>query len=117
MGRAAASTDFVVEVDGIGRFVVARRQMADHLKVQVAYANLVEGVIPTPWLHELATHMATLQALVVRAPDGFDMDALDPLDEASFEKLRKVYRAIAEKEDSFRPRAKASEQGTGQASS
>lgn len=113
--RAASASDFTVQVEDVGTFQVGRRQMKDHLKIQVQYADIVEGVIPTPWLHELATHLSTLRVLVVRSPEGFDLETLDPLDPATFDRLRKVYAAIAAKEDSFRPGAKAAGEGAGQA--
>ena len=47
--------------------------------------------------------LSSLKVLTVRAPEGWSLDELDPLDPASYEKLRKVHKALSDKESSFRP--------------
>lgn len=111
MPRAASDTDFVVDVEGVGAFVFGRRKMADHIKINVEYARLTEGVMPTPWLDTVATWLSVLKVLTVRAPEGFVVDELDPLDEETYAKLLKVHSALRAKEDSFRPGAKAPGEG------
>lgn len=113
--RAAAKGDFTVSVPGVGDFVFGRRNLGDHMKVNVEYARLTEGVFPTPWLDTMATSIATIKVLAVRVPEGFDVDALDPLDDKTETDLMNVLRAVREKEDSFRPGAKAADQGSGEA--
>lgn len=113
MPRSASEKDFTVEVEGIGAFRFGHRKMADHLKIEVEYARITEGVAPTPWLDQLATWMATLKVLAVRVPEGFDLDELDPLDDATYKKISKVFLALREKEGSFRPGLAATVQGSG----
>ena len=115
MARVPHNTDFVADVEGIGTFVFGRRKMADHVKIQVEYARLTEGVEPTPWLESVATWLAVLKILTVRAPDDFDLDELDPLDDETYAKLLKIYACLRAKEDSFRRGSVASSQGDGQA--
>lgn len=102
MAREGNATDFSVDVEGVGTFIFGRRTMRDEIKIQVEYARLTEGVQPTTWLDLVAGWMSALRILTVQAPDGWDLDALDPLDEASYAKLAKVHRALTDKEGSFR---------------
>lgn len=102
MARKAAPSDFTVEVDGVGSFTFGRRTMRDEIKIQVEYARMIEGVEPTPWLGAVAGWISTLKVLTVRAPEDWDIDELDPLDEDTYARLMKVHSALAEKERSFR---------------
>lgn len=112
MTRPAHTSDFAVDVEGVGRFVFGRRQMADEIKIHVEYARMTEAVTPTPWLDQIATWLATLKVMTVKSPDGFNLDELDPLDDDVYANLMKVYMAFAEKERSFRGnKGKSSEAG------
>lgn len=112
--RAPSKNDFPVQVEGIGTFTFARRTLNDEVKIQVQYARLTEGVeTPTPWLFHFATWLATLKVLMVAAPDGFDLEALDPLDENTYTTLEKVFRALREQEDRFRGKSGEGRQGAG----
>jgi len=102
MARVAQKTDFIVDVKGVGSFTFGRRTMGDELKIQVEFAKMTEGVTPTPWLEQLAGWIAALRVMTVRAPDDWDIDEMDPLDEAVYAKLFKVFMAFRQKEDSFR---------------
>jgi len=115
MPRAAHNTDFNVDVEGVGTFVFGRRKMADHVKINVEYSRLTEGVEPTPWLYMVATWLSVLKVLTVRAPEGFVVDELDPLDDDTYGKLLKVHAALRAKEDSFRRGPSAAGEGGGQA--
>ena len=107
--RIASSTDFPVIVDGIGTFIFGYRKLADELRIQVEYARITEAQPATVWLFNLATYISALRVLMVKAPDGWDLEALDPLDEESFVQIERVFSELREKEDSFRPkRRKAS---------
>lgn len=102
MTRPAHKTDFPVDVEGVGTFVFGRRRMADEIRIHVEYSRLTEAVAPTPWLDSVATWLATLRVMMVRAPDGFVLDELDPLDDETYEKLLKTHAALVAKEASFR---------------
>lgn len=101
--REGSKHDFTVEVEDIGTFVFARRTMRDEFRIQAEYSRLTEGV-PVPALHlfQTATQVATLKVLTVEAPDDWNIDAMDPLDEASYDKLDRVHAALRDKEDTFR---------------
>lgn len=101
--RTPGRNDYDVQVEGIGQFKFARRSLGDELKVQVEYARITEGVMqPTPWLYSLGTWLSALRVLMVGAPDGWDMEAMDPLEDDTYDQIKKVYEAMRDKEDSFR---------------
>ena len=101
--HAPGATDFYVEVEPIGTFTFAKRTMRDELRILAEVSRLTEGVeSPTAQLSVLAGWLAPLKVLTVRAPEGWDLETLDPLDPESYQKLIKVYGALRDKEGSFR---------------
>lgn len=103
MTRPAAATDFHVDVEGIGHFVFAKRKMSDEAALHVEYSKITQGVeTPTAWLQLLGGWMAALKVLTVSAPEGWDIDEMDPLDEDTYENLGRVHLALRTKELSFR---------------
>lgn len=102
MSRIPQATDFSIPVEGVGKFVFAKRKMADEIAIQREYASMLQGVEPTPQLDNLASWIAVLGTLTVRAPEDWDIDEMDPLDPETFNKLRKVYLALVDAERSFR---------------
>lgn len=111
MARKPNVTDFDVPVEGIGTFTFGRRKMADEIAIQVEYARVIDGVQPTEWLALVAGWISALKVLTVRAPAGWDIDEMDPLDDDTYAKLMQVHAALAEKERSFRPGAKTGSEG------
>lgn len=116
MARRPQTTDFNVDVDGIGSFSFAKRTMADEIKIQVEYARIIEGVEATEWLSRVGGWISTFKVLTVRAPAGWDIDDMDPLDNKVYEDMMLVYLALRAKEDSFRrkPGARGEEGGQAQ---
>lgn len=118
MNRIPTPTDYQIHVDGVGTFTFAQRRMRDELAVAAEFSRLTEGVeTPSPFLAQVAGWISTLKVLTVHVPDGWDPEALDPLDEDSYAKLMKVHTALREKEGSFRgrekPASEAQRQGSG----
>lgn len=105
--RKPGSRDFEVNVEGVGRFVFGYRVMVDEAKIQAEYARVVDGTTPTDWLHILAGWIATLKVLTVEAPEGWDIDEMDPLVDDEYEKLSKVFDALRAKESFFRRKPSA----------
>lgn len=95
-------SDFTVTVEGVGAFTFGRRKMKDELAIQREFADIIGGVQPTPWLEAVGGWISALKVLTVRAPAGWDLEEMDPLDEATYSKLNRVYQALREKEGSFR---------------
>lgn len=117
MARRQQPTDFIVDVEGVGSFSFAKRTMADEIKIQVEYARITEGVEATEWLSRVGGWISTLKVLTVRAPDGWDIDDMDPLDNKVYEDMFLVYLALRAKEDSFRRKPGAGSEESGQAQS
>lgn len=102
MARSPAQNDFVVPVEKIGTFVFGRRTMADEVRIQVEYSRLTEGVPPSEWLSLLATWLSVLKIMTVSAPEGWNVDEMDPTDEDTYTALFTVHSALVTKEGSFR---------------
>lgn len=105
MARLPKDTDFTVPVEDVGTFTFGRRTLADEIKIQVEYAKMIDGAVPTEWLSAVCGWLATLRVLTVRAPANWDLDNLDPLDPSTYAKLSRVHEQLTEKERSFRGRA------------
>lgn len=113
MARQAKETDYTVSVEGIGTFTFGRRAMRDEIAIQVEYARIIDGVAPTEWLALVGGWLSTLRVLTVRAPEGWDIDALDPSDPETYSKLLRVHDALTEKERSFRQGVKPAGEASG----
>lgn len=113
MARIAKETDFTVKVDGVGTFTFGRRTMRDEIAIQVEYARIIDGVEPTSWLQAVGGWLSVLRTLTVRAPEDWDLDAMDPLDDETYARLNKVYEALVDQERSFRRGSKPVGQGSG----
>lgn len=101
--RAPSTSDFHVDVEGIGNFVFARRTMRDELRIAAEFSRYTEGVkTPTDFLETIGGWMATLKVLAVSVPHNWDPESLDPFDDDTHEKILKVYGALRAKEGSFR---------------
>lgn len=103
MTRSAKPSDFRVTVADHGDFVFGKRTMRDEIASQVEYARMIDGVPPTPWLETVCGAMADLKVMTVKAPDGWDVDELEPHDPETYAKLISAHRALLNKERSFRP--------------
>jgi hypothetical protein len=106
---------YPVDVEGIGTFFFAKRTMRHEFKIQAEYSRLTEGVeTPTANLEIMAGIFSTLRVLTMRAPDGWDLDSLDPLDERDYARAIRVHAALREKEGSFRRKQADPGAGAGQ---
>lgn len=113
MARRPHVTDFTHDVEGIGTFTFARRKMADEIKIQVEYAKLIDGSEPTEWLARVCGWISTLKVLTVRAPDGWDIEEMDPLDDEVYANMLLVFLALRSRENTFRGKSgKGSEEGS-----
>lgn len=113
MARAAQTTDFIVPVDGVGTFTFGKRTMRDEIAIQVEFARLIDGVEPTAWLQAVCGWMSVLKVLTVRAPDGWDLDGADPLEDETYARLSRVYESLVDQERSFRRGPKLASEASG----
>lgn len=111
--RLPQATDYYENVEGIGRFRFARRKLTDEIQIQRFYAEYAGGVEPTAWLATLAEYLSTLKTLTVEAPEGWDIDEMDPLDNETYQKLNRVFVALREREETFRAVAGKGGKGPG----
>lgn len=111
MAREAQKTDFSVDVEGIGTFIFARRTMRDEIRIQREFARIIDGVEPTAWLAQVGGWLSDLGVLTVEAPEDWDIDGMDPLDDETYAKLLKVHTALREKEGSFRRKPVTNSEG------
>jgi len=102
MAREAQKTDFTIDVEGIGSFTFARRTMRDEIRIQREFARIIDGVEPTAWLEQVGGWISDLGVLTVEAPEGWDIEGMDPLDDDTYAKMAKVHAALRDKERSFR---------------
>lgn len=111
--RSPKPTDFTVDVPDVGRFTFGKRTMADELAIQREYADILQGIDrPTVWLDTMGGWLSALRVLTVSAPDGWDLDELDPLDEATYAKLSAVYEGLRNQERLFRGGTKPAGEAT-----
>lgn len=108
---------YVIDLDGVGQFEVLRVTQRQRLRVMTEQARLTEGLDELPEsLLEEASITAAVKALVVKAPDGWDVDLIDPLDEdGSYSAMKRLYAAISEREQRFRGKTANQASGAGTA--
>lgn len=97
-----AGDGFTVSVPGIGDFVFRRRAIRDQLRIEAEARRILGGPTDDDTLHGLALQMATLGALTLNTPEGWDLEDLDPLDPTAILQITEVHRALREEEDRFR---------------
>lgn len=103
MPRSASPDDYQVSVDGLGVFTIGRRGIRDEFAIATEYSRLTEGVkTPTDFLHYYARAFSTIKVLAVVCPGGWDVEKLDPEEDASYAQLIGVYDAIRVQEADFR---------------
>jgi len=101
--RAAAQNDYQVQIDGLGSFTFGRRTMRDEFAIHAEYSRLTEGVEnPTYFLASFAEYFSVLKVLTVVAPGGWDIETIDPQEDASLAQMKSVYAALRAKEADFR---------------
>lgn len=101
--RNAAPNDFQVQVDGLGSFTFGRRTMRDEFAIAAEYSRLTEGIeTPTEMLHFYARAFGTIKVLQVASPAGWDVETLDPQEDASYAQLLSVFDALRAQEADFR---------------
>lgn len=111
-----AATDFTVPVEGVGEFTFGKKGIRDQFAIEAEYSRLTEGMdIVTNFLWNIATAFANLKILTVKAPDGWDLETLDPEDGDSYRKLMLVWGALRDKQATFRkkPEPVGESQGEG----
>lgn len=98
-------SEFVVDVEGVGQFVFAKRNMRREIKATIELRKFTEGVEVDKFTLAVLSILAELKALTISGPKRWgpdELDDLDPLDDEVYAKILKVGEALREKERSFR---------------
>lgn len=112
--RTPKKTDFIVPVEDVGDFTFARRTMEDEFMIAREYSRVIGDIEHPSWyLNMLASCVSPLRVLTVKAPEGWDLDTLDPLQEETFQGLTKVATALREAEERFRRGTGSAGEGVG----
>ncbi|EDY2030040.1 hypothetical protein GTB64_004482 [Salmonella enterica] len=111
--RKPLATDFIENIEGIGRFRFARRTMADEMKIQRLFSEYTGGVDATVWLLTVGEYLSTLRVLIVEAPEGWDIENLDPLEDETYEQMGRVFVTLREREETFRRKPAGAGEGAG----
>lgn len=87
-----------------GDFVFLERTIESNIKIAARTSELI-GSSENEGVAWYADTYCTLKELLVEMPDGFSVEGLDPLDPNSGDRMFAVYKALKEKELSFRKRS------------
>ncbi len=107
MPRAKKDTDFIVSIEGIGKFRFARPTLLDHAMITARYFELSGGQgDKSNYLASIADAMAHIGTLCVSAPDKWENIENVPFDNDDvITELLMIYRALKDQLNSFRSSA------------
>ncbi|MBI1207452.1 MAG: hypothetical protein GC191_09225 [Azospirillum sp.] len=80
--------------------------MRDQIKIEADIARTLDGPCDDGQLMQAAAAVATIDTLIVSAPEGWDASAIDPLDPKGVADLFEVFEGLRKAEDSFRKNAR-----------
>lgn len=109
-------SSFPVPVEGIGEFVFRRRMPRDQLAIEGRARKTAGGSIEEVGGEIMGQCLAieTLAVLTISAPEGWDMDALDPLNDECWRKINTVFQELRKAEGRFRGVVPAQPAGLGE---
>lgn len=111
----ATDETITAEVPGIGAFEYSDYSVAKGRQILAEISRITGGVAtPTPLLAWYGECVATCKVLCLKAPEGWDWDALDPLDAGQLKLLKVVYGAYEVASGRFRGEAAKPGKATGQ---
>ena len=99
------ATTFSFEVAGIGSFTMRRRTIRDQYWMEAEQSRILGGPTRDEFLSSSALKFATLLRLMTESPDGFDLEAIDPLDQEDVQKIHDIYGRLREEEARFRTKS------------
>lgn len=93
-----------VDVAGIGAFTFKRKtRIRNQIAMEAEYESVIGGIGGvSERLEIVARAYAGVKTLTVSAPDGWNLDELNLLDEADADRLMTVWKAVLEREAFFR---------------
>lgn len=107
-----------LQVGEIGSFEIRRQTMSVTAKYLAEYNRISEGQENlTGFYSRFCDRIATLRAFIHKAPDNWDIENIDITNDNEYDKIEAVYRAITDKEASFRSGGQTDGQATSAGSS
>ena len=98
-------SQYSIDVPGIGKFTFRGRvSFRDAGRIGGEYYDFCGGIEPPKgsWLDAVASAYSEMKVLTVAAPDGWNLDTLDPQDQDSYRKFMEVSSARRAEEARFR---------------
>jgi hypothetical protein len=88
---------FQVDVKGIGTFEFKRRTIEDELAIQSRFHRIIGNAenLPEPLMFYAAA-VAIFSVLLVKSPEFWSLDGLDPFEESSFQEIATVFTVFME---------------------
>jgi hypothetical protein len=84
---------FTVDIEGVGKFIFKRRTMEREFSIQAQVQRISGGEQLT------GTMLSMVRA---EAPEGWDIDGMDALDDESYLRIADVFSALRTAEDAAR---------------
>lgn len=97
----------VVDVEGVGQFEFQHRTLTLQVGVEAIMNRMLDGPVSDERLLYVARAIATIKKLAIKVPEGFDLEAIDPIDENEVEGVLKAYGGLLDAEATFRRPATA----------
>jgi hypothetical protein len=104
---------YPVDVEGVGHFVFRKRTLQDQITIQASAARRTGGQVDDPELRSFVHALCVLKTLTVQSPEGWDPEALDPLEPGETGKIWDVHEALRSAEEKFRSGAGAKREAVG----
>ena len=113
--RQQLALPMVVPIEGVGTFKFRHRTVKDQIWIEREAADILGGEPLTSYLRSCAIALATLERLTVEAPDGWDIETVDPLDGGAVSEVYRVFGELVSTESRFRgrPLPKSTTEGPG----
>lgn len=81
-----------IHVEGVGAFVLKKRTLRNEIAIGAEFNRLTEGQADVSgWFRDLCEMVAFLKVMVEHAPDGWNLDDMDPTPDL-YKRIVDVYR-------------------------
>jgi hypothetical protein len=102
-----------VDVEGVGKFVCWRTTARHSFDIAKRSREILGGITEDKNLAVAAVAIATLEALVFDGPPGWDIEHVDPFDDADMINVLLVCRSLRDAEETFRKARKIASAAAG----
>jgi hypothetical protein len=102
--RQQLALPMVIEVPDLGTFKFRHRTIKDQLWIEREAMEMLGGETESAHLRSCAIALATVERLTIEAPDGWDIQTVDPLDGGAVSEVYRVFGELVSTESRFRGR-------------